>query len=344
MEHRVQGLDGLRAVAVSLVLLAHSADMRGVPHSLTYLIATLNFGSLGVWLFFCISGFIITHLLLREEQKKSRISLKFFWQRRALRIMPPLLGFMCVMLIVANFAPGIDISASEIFPAITFTVGLWGSSTWWFGHTWSLAIEEQFYIIWPLLFLACTIANRLRNLLVVSAFAITILGISELFGIGSKYLSQSLFPLNFVYLAAGCTLALLRQKNHHLLVRFAKNSEAIRILIGFSLLATARILMTRPSVPAVFINILEAIGLILLIHVAIESKSWLAGVLAWRPMVLLGGISYSLYLWQQLFLGRFGQSWWQQLPQALLFAVICAVLSYWILERPFFALRDRLKP
>ena len=78
MEHRVHGLDGLRAIAVSLVLLAHSADMRGVPEALTALVGALKFQFVGVRLFFCISGFIITHLLLREECKNGRISLQVF--------------------------------------------------------------------------------------------------------------------------------------------------------------------------------------------------------------------------------------------------------------------------
>lgn len=344
MEHRVHGLDGLRAVAVSLVLLAHSADMRGVPETLTALVGALKCGNLGVRLFFCISGFIITHLLLREESKNGRISLKFFWLRRTLRILPPLFGFLCVMLVVAKFAPGIEITAREFFPALTFTIGLWGVSNWWLGHTWSLAIEEQFYLLWPLLFLFWTTTNRLRNLLLISAFAIAILIIVTLVTVNAWYLSQSLFPLNFIYLAAGCTLALLRQKNHPLLARFGQNSELKRIVIGLVIMAVARLMMTNSAIPFALINTVEALGLILLIQVAIESKSWIARVLAWRPMVLLGGISYSLYLWQQLFLGKFGQSWWQQLPQGLLFALLCAVLSYWLLERPFFALRDRLKP
>ena len=145
-------------------------------------------------------------------------------------------------------------------------------------------------------------------------------------------------------LTAWVALALLRQRNHPLLARFGQNSEVKRIVIGLVIMAVARLIMTSSAIPFALINSIEAVGLIVLIQVAIESKSWIVGVLAWRPMVLLGGISYSLYLWQQLFLGRFGQSWWQQLPQGLLFALLCAVLSYWLLERPFFALRDRLKP
>ena len=104
-------------------------------------------------------------------------------------------------------------------------------------------------------------------------------------------------------LTAWVALALLRQRNHPLLARFGQNSEVKRIVIGLVIMAVARLMMTSSTIPFALINSIEAVVLIVLIQVAIESKSWIAGVLAWRPMVLLGGISYSLYLWQQLFLG-----------------------------------------
>jgi len=120
-------------------------------------------GVIGVELFLTISGFIITHMMVREEQRSGRLNLRYFWARRALRILPPLAAMMAGFAVAA--AAGVfHWSWPSFFSALTFTRNLpiFGTD-WFFGHTWSLSIEEQFYAIWPLLFVGLRVRRNLAR-------------------------------------------------------------------------------------------------------------------------------------------------------------------------------------
>ena len=139
---RIAFLDGWRAVAVGLVVMAHTLSVYGIK--------VLPFGTLGVYLFFGISGYIITRLLLLERLRTGRIDLRAFYVRRIARIMPPLIIFVAAMV---AFAPGPEI-AWQAVRAVSFTcnLGFGGTScVRIFEHTWSLAFEEQFYLVYPLI-------------------------------------------------------------------------------------------------------------------------------------------------------------------------------------------------
>jgi len=155
------GLDGLRAIAVTAVVLYHGQDLTGVASFLKP-----QGGFLGVEMFFVISGFLITALLLREHETSTTIDLKSFWIRRARRLLPALYGFLIgTMALAALFATdAFDKIRAEILGAV-FYVSNWlliatdesyfeaAGRPSLFRHLWSLAIEEQFYVIWPLIVL-----------------------------------------------------------------------------------------------------------------------------------------------------------------------------------------------
>jgi len=157
----IPGLDGLRAIAVVAVLLYHGQDLTGIPAFLKP-----QGGFLGVEMFFVISGFLITALLVREQQATERIDLKAFWIRRARRLLPALYLFLLgTIALAALFATdAFDKVRTEIFGAL-FYVSNWQliatdesyfeavSRPSLFRHLWSLAIEEQFYLVWPLVVL-----------------------------------------------------------------------------------------------------------------------------------------------------------------------------------------------
>ena len=157
----IPGLDGLRAIAVVAVLLYHGQDLTGIPAFLKP-----QGGFLGVEMFFVISGFLITALLVREQQATERIDLKAFWIRRARRLLPALYLFLPgTIALAALFATdAFDKVRTEIFGAL-FYVSNWQliatdesyfeavSRPSLFRHLWSLAIEEQFYLVWPLVVL-----------------------------------------------------------------------------------------------------------------------------------------------------------------------------------------------
>jgi len=166
------GLDGLRAIAVIAVLLYH-ADLLWIPG-----------GFLGVEVFFVISGFLITSLLLRERDRSGRTDLKRFWMRRARRLLPALFAMLVVTaLYVVLFMPQeMQRLRGDYLAAFTYVTN-------WFlilknesyfesmgrpsilKHLWSLAVEEQFYILWPMLFAAGVALLRRRGMLVATVLA-----------------------------------------------------------------------------------------------------------------------------------------------------------------------------
>src|SRR5688500_6337330 len=147
MPDRIPSLDGLRAISIVLVLFGHLAGTRGfpVPTSLGNFLSTAE---LGVHIFFVISGFLITQLLLDELARKQRIAVGRFYLRRTLRIFPPYYVFIGAM-VLAQVAGWIALAPQDPLRALTYTTNYDEARSWYVGHTWSLSVEEQFYLLWP---------------------------------------------------------------------------------------------------------------------------------------------------------------------------------------------------
>src|SRR5438034_718829 len=146
-DRRIPSLDGLRAVSIALVVLGHLCGTSGfaLPGSFAN---TLALGELGVGVFFVISGFLITKLLLEEAEGTGRISLLRFYLRRTFRIFPPYYAFILV-LIVLDAARWITLSSGDLVHTLTYTANYHAGRSWNVGHAWSLSVEEQFYLLWP---------------------------------------------------------------------------------------------------------------------------------------------------------------------------------------------------
>ena len=159
---RLPSLDGVRAVAIGLVILGHELgyDSRRQVG---------DFANLGVRCFFVLSGFLITTLLLEEFRENGRVSLRNFYARRTLRIFPAFYFFLFVVFVLMKRGWVAPIGASSWIHAATYTMDYLGfhDRAWDLGHLWSLAVEEQFYLIWP----AALVLLRPRRAL-WSAFAV----------------------------------------------------------------------------------------------------------------------------------------------------------------------------
>ncbi|MDB6138345.1 MAG: acyltransferase 3, partial [Verrucomicrobiaceae bacterium] len=232
--------------------------------------------------------------------------------------------------------------AIEYVMAATFTWGLLSAQgSWYLGHTWSLSIEEQFYLAWPFVFVF--FANRRLQILVI-AFCI---GLPMMTVLTQQFLparSAWLLPANGFYLAAGCLLAILRRKGEVSSAAFQGLRKRLLLPLSVFLAFSPVLFIKLCPVLTPLAAIPGALGIALLVHQCIEDKKLLKRFLESPPMVMAGRISYSLYLWQQLFMGRFGTQWWQSFPQNLLFLAATAGLSHWLLEKPFFGLRYKLRP
>jgi peptidoglycan/LPS O-acetylase OafA/YrhL len=346
---QLPSLDGLRAVSVALVFYGHLTSSEGfgtVQLTLTLQRLVDNAG-LGVRIFFVISGFLITTLLLREERKHGSVSLTSFYVRRVLRIVPPLAAYL---LAVTTFelATG-HFHGDALLHAATFTTGGFfaGHSSKVLGHTWSLAVEEQFYLAWPFLMVALSARGRVR-------FAVALVVLAPLLRAGAYLSGQSWFvfqsiPGHVDLLMLGCLGALL-QRDHEaaLHARLAWHPALGRALAVLAL-ASAQLAsgpgMGKFSIP--FQSSVEGLTVVyLLLSLTTQRHGFAYRALNLRPIALLGTLSYSIYVWQQLFLypgggDGYAAHWFQRFPQNAGLALSAALGSYVLVERPFLRLKER---
>ncbi len=329
-----------------MVLYGHLSGTRGFP------ISTASYGDwagdvahLGVLIFFVISGFLITSLLINEKERTGSISLKRFYFRRVLRIFPAFYLFV-VAVSVAALVGWFHLQGRDYVFALTYTVNYDPHAPWQFGHLWSLSIEEQFYLLWPLGMLV--LRKRHACMLAVAAVFVAPMlraAIREYaFHVdpGTVLAHMSIFPAMFDYLASGCALALLRP---WLLTRGwylrLTASRLLWLLVPLILLInrwegfTAVMFFGAPA---------QNLCIVILIEAMTRHHRNLPGrFLNWSPVAALGVLSYSLYLWQQPFLNRHSDAWINAFPQNIAIALLCALLSYFVVERSFLAWRNRLR-
>jgi peptidoglycan/LPS O-acetylase OafA/YrhL len=294
---RIPSLDGWRGIAILLVLVAHTAHScfsGAAPHFL------LNAGKSGVALFFVLSGFLITSNLLKG------ISLRSFYIRRIFRLWPVSWGFL-LLLWAAHASPYNDLITS-LFCVRNFHAGSWPTL-----HFWSLSIEEQFYLVWPATLL---VLGPRRSLWLLSLVAITGAAWSALANpSGWDSVFQTQYHVDALCL--GCITGLTAEK-YVKVFRFA--------FWPALLFASAHIAMASSSD---VVPIGESICFALIVgNAAIYPHALQNRLVSFKPLVFLGLISYSVYVWQQLFFTGHVPLW--HMPAAVL--VGCA--SYFAIERP----------
>src|SRR5580658_9035834 len=200
-EKRISGLDGIRALSIILVLLCHV--LNGVT-------TWSQYGAFGVESFFVLSGFLITWLLCLEEDKRGAVSLPSFYARRALRILPPAFLYIgaASLLGVLGLA---EVGRNEPFYAAFFVRNLMPNGGEQLGHFWSLAIEEQFYLLWPVIFLILR-SDRRRIIFTVVLIAAAPFWRHAVYAAagGAMGVNSWRFDLRYDALLVGCCLALLR--------------------------------------------------------------------------------------------------------------------------------------
>lgn len=331
---RIPSLDGLRALSIGMVLFAHCSGTRFFP---SFVFARRELGNLGVRVFFVISGYLITTLLLNEMEETGRISLKWFYIRRALRIFPAAYVYIAVMFLLT--AGGwLSLNTGDFLHAITYTVNYQEVRPWYTIHLWSLSVEEQFYFLWPATLL---FAGRRRGMQIAASMMV----IAPLLRILTPIVFPSLewstgasFQTNADALAAGCVLAGIRQwlASKSVYLAFQK-SYAFLLVPSVIVLAVA-----FPSMPGKFPVLNTAIALIVDRSIRFEFD-WVGKILNWKPVAFAGVLSYSTYLWQEPFLNRLSNSplCWFPINIAMLSAA--ALGSYYLVERPFLNLRKRVE-
>jgi peptidoglycan/LPS O-acetylase OafA/YrhL len=342
---RIGGLDGLRGLSIAVVLLSHASYTANNPQ---WLRLFQHMGVVGVEIFFVISGFLITHLLLRERERTGKISLWRFWRRRALRIVPPLLAYCAGVAIAAKFNM-VTWNWTGFYCAITFTKNIFAITgiEWFFSHIWSLSTEEQFYLIWPALLIFLINPKRARFWLSAAVLA----GVVVTPVIFRHALRLSRLLPYWPYLAAGCWLAFARHDKDFKPVR-AYFELPFRTAIFVAILGSAFVVSYWRheehwlSVTIPLDALLMPIAISLLLLEAMCDGRVASKACAFPPLAWLGRISYSVYLWQQLFLAplpAYHKPWlFAYWPWNLIAGIASGYLSYVLIERSMFQLRSRL--
>jgi len=340
-------LDGLRAVAILAVMAFHDSAPWATG------------GFLGVDVFFVLSGFLISTLLAEEHARSGRIRLQAFYLRRALRLLPALVALCAVLQLYSLnfvFAQQVAELRRETVATLLY-VANWAQAfgavdpLGFLGHAWSLAIEEQFYIVWPLV-LGALLPALSRS----AAIAAIIAGAA-----GSAVLRAALWhgpesaarvfhgsDTRAEALLIGCALALVLHQHHRDFSAAWKETVRAAALAGVVALA---LLLHFASPEAAWMyrggfTLAALASAAILAELRISPAGWLAGALSLAPLVAIGRISYGLYLWHwpvDLVLAP----QWTGLPPALLSlarlaaTLSAATLSWLLVERPFLRWKQR---
>jgi len=338
---RVPCLDGLRAVAIVLVLVAHASKTHGFPGS-SEVRKVLAEGGLGVELFFVISGFLITLLLLRERQKTGEISTYGFYQRRCLRILPAYFAYL-LALAGLTLLGMVDLGRRDWLGALTYTVNWIHHPDWEVGHLWSLSLEEHFYLIWPLLmWLGSRWAFAFAGACILGMpVARLVLWLQWPDGVPVETCTFTRLDT----IAVGCLLALVawQPRWRGLGAWMTRSAAWLAPLAVVVLVSSMGLSLHWYRFRLLFGYSLNGLALAVLVWVCISRPKGLLGrLLEARPLVLLGTLSYGVYLWQQHFLDPRGSGWATHWPLNLVFVFLTAAASYWLIEAPFLRLKERV--
>jgi peptidoglycan/LPS O-acetylase OafA/YrhL len=341
---RWDSLDGVRALAVTLVLATHFG-----------LHATQ--GQIGVDVFFVLSGFLITSLLLRERDRTNRVSLTNFWRRRALRLLPAL-GCALVLAVALSLvaAPAMRHSTVAAVPFVLAYVENWAMalgpphSGGLLAHTWSLAVEEQFYIVWPLIGVAwlCATADRRRAARVVGAIAVAD-ALYFLVALARWSPQRAIFATDAhaFGLLAGSALALWIHRDGPATLAQGRSRRRLEVAGGASAVLVVG-LACFGRLDLVVLPATAAACALVASLVLVPSGS-LVRVFAWSPLLWVGRRSYGIYLYHfplaaAFAVGRHRPGMQDAVAVSVCVAVsvLLAAASYRWIETPFLRRKDRL--
>lgn len=335
-------LDGIRALAVLFVMVGH--------------LGLVYAGGLGVDIFFVLSGYLITAILVSEFAANGSIDLKKFYARRALRILPAVILLLVVLNLLVALTQPVEQSATLRWNSLgaLFYIANWlrafGRDLGIIGHLWSLSIEEQFYFLWPIA-LAFLLSRRTKHqILLMVGVAVLLVNLDRI------YLYHGLESFNRIYngldtradaLLVGCALGLSGY-------RFLSSRVfAVLGLVGAAFVG--HVLFRSYPVPAQFQvpfgltigGTLFALGVAFMLAALLaNSRSIFTKILSLPPLVWTGRLSYGLYLWHFPVFTVVSGSFSTVLPAALAtlqiaVTFVCAALSYYVVERPCLKLKKK---
>lgn len=313
-------LDGVRGVAVLLVVMLHSHILKG--------------GYVGLDIFFVLSGFLITSILRSEIKRKDSIDFRKFYKRRIRRLLPALMicvSFTYLVLIIM----GSDFrDLKQPLLAVTYLSDFYfGIDTYYLGHTWSLALEAQFYVLWPaiLMFLSRQTTIK-RSALLLFCFISAVLcwrgflaSYYQTAAIDHTYKSLDTRSDALIF---GAVTSLVREQGY----RF-RNNFLLFISIALILLVSYAVRSNNLWMNGVGFTLTAASSSYVVGFIATDNKNIVSDVLSLPLLVYIGTISYGLYLYHYPIIKIFEREH-LPLPLAILVSFIAAALSWHFIEKP----------
>jgi len=347
-----RSLDGLRGIAI-LMVICHHFGVNYYLHGSGVFIES----DTGVHIFFVLSGFLITTLLIKEKLKTGDISLKHFYIRRVLRILPVAYLFLFA-LIILNACLHLQIRLIDFIASFLFFKNLSLRNEPYTAHLWSLAAEEQFYILFP--FLLSYNTNRYFIMALALIIVVPVISILGNYHTGILFANPTIAFITKVIMYSfwkGPVIILIGSVFSILMFKgIIKPERAVaKYFLSFILLAVAIVIHSRTFVfyTKYVSEYLSAILIAYAIVLSVNAKSLLSVIVENGILVKIGILSYSIYIWQQLFIGRRAwQPWLQMLSGSPVYLIvlvkvvatfIIATLSYYLFESKFLKLKSRFK-
>ncbi len=339
MKKHIPSLNGLRAISILIVIFSH-VNIANFSGALAQKTRFLD-GQFGVTVFFIISGFLITTLLMKEEERTGMVSLRNFYFKRALRILPVFFILLAVYGLMQAFGI-LNFTTASWLTSLTYTKNFHWRSDWESAHLWSLSIEEQFYLFWPLIFIYWK-KYRVH-------FAVSILVLSpvcRILGTLHQHVGFDQFSIfqRCDAIMWGCVFALYHRDIRSYIEKKTANRKWMLVLpfvflaaidtfvqvnfiynlhLGFLIVPIGNITGTLGCI---------AIATIMLISIHYTEGLWFK-FLNTKLLNYIGTLSYSLYIWQQIFFSpRVGM--FSSIPLNLLMIFVVANCSYYFIEKPF---------
>ncbi len=363
---KIKGFDGIRAICAFMVLYSHSEySMSHVPAE-GFLLDVYNTGfsgGAGVLVFFVLSGYLISQLLWRERSETGTIKYGNFIMRRVLRLLPAYLAFLFVLaaLVLMGF---LEVSAIALVSALTYTYNFlpatFGSG--YTNHLWSLAVEEQFYLLFPLLMKKAAPAFYGRAIILIIIFGVVLINlvamiplpdyefvyreqVENLRDVGLERIFRIptlLFPAG-LYCLMGCLFGLSQEA---LGPKLWRGRLLSLVVIFFALI----LYFNNVILNVLFYGcnqLVQCVGVgLLLVFIHHHQGSWVTRLLSVGPLPYLGRISYGTYVWHGLFIATGPGAciyWWQGGLLGFAFSYLVSGVSFEVIEKPFLRMKKRFR-
>lgn len=338
--NRIVSLDGLRAISVFLVILEHAGNALPLGIRNSYFYTIISRGHTGVMLFFLISGFIITKKL--SELKSEKSSLHLFYYKRIKKIFPIFYLYILVIILldylfkqsVFSRIESIFISSSLLWNYKFLFFDHWDSKElWFFGHFWSLNIEEQFYIFYPLLFFYSKHKYLIITLIII--FSPLMRVISYFYFPESRGYLDLMFHTGIDTILTGCLgWKLYNTPKYNVLInKGIKNYLFIFLCFIFVFLIDPYLIsLFHGKYTATIGTSFKNIALLFLIFYSLKCNNLVSYILNSRILVYIGLASYSIYVWQQLITQNVLDNY-LLFPFNVLFSIVIGIISFEFIER-----------